>query len=358
MSEVDANQSGVGKTRQQPACSRARSAPEIDNAGRIEKDHLETLEHAGSHFPVYHIALAEGRGRAGKVALDGDSVGEKRFSGGVGRISHGFAKGMGLAVRRAAQLTDNRAMAANGASAPIVARGARPGHAMGIFGFLERAHIAQDCRLCGQSSLRAICAGCDSDLMRLSATRCRICALPLPVNAVCGRCLAHPPAFDVTCAALRYEFPATSLIQAYKYAGAVGLANTLATLLESAVRAAGDDMPDLLVAMPLARPRLAERGYNQAWEIARLLGRRLHLQLDAKGIARIRHGTPQAELPMPERRRNVHGAFVARRDFTGLDVAVVDDVMTTGATLDELAGVLKSAGAARVRNWVVARTPL
>ena len=117
-------------------------------------------------------------------------------------------------------------------------------------------------------------------------------------------------------------------------------------------------MPDLLVAMPLARPRLAGRGYNQAREIARLLGRRLDLRLESNGVARIRHGTPQAELPMPERRRNVHGAFVARRDFKGCNVAVVDDVMTTGATLDELAGVLKAAGAARVRNWVVARTPL
>ena len=89
-----------------------------------------------------------------------------------------------------------------------------------------------------------------------------------------------------------------------------------------------------------------------------MLGRRLNLRLDANGIARVRHGTPQAELPMPERRRNVRGAFAARRAFKGLDVAVVDDVMTTGATLDELAGVLKAAGAARVRNWVVARTPL
>ena len=229
---------------------------------------------------------------------------------------------------------------------------------MGIFGFLERMNIAQDCRLCGQNSLRAICAGCDSDLARLPATRCRICALPLPAATICGRCLAHPPAFDATCAALCYEYPATHLIQAYKYAGAVGLASTIAAFLEEAVRAAGEDMPDLLVAMPLARPRLAGRGYNQAREIARLLGRRLDLRLESNGVARIRHGTPQAELPMPERRRNVHGAFVARRDFKGCNVAVVDDVMTTGATLDELAGVLKAAGAARVRNWVVARTPL
>lgn len=187
---------------------------------------------------------------------------------------------------------------------------------------------------------------------------CRICALPLPAATVCGRCLAHPPSYDATCAALRYEFPATHLIQAFKYAGAIGLASTLATFLEGAIRAAGEEMPDLLMAMPLARTRLAERGYNQAREIARLLGKNLAVQLDTNSVVRIRHGAPQAELPMPERRRNVRGAFAARRAFTGLDVAVVDDVMTTGATLDELAGVLKAAGAKRVRNWVVARTPL
>jgi ComF family protein len=229
---------------------------------------------------------------------------------------------------------------------------------MGIFDFFGRANIAQDCHLCGMTSLRAICTGCEDDLARVSVNCCRICALPLPAASLCGRCLADPPAFDATCAALRYEFPATRLVQAFKYNGKVGLAATLAGLLENAIDASSAGRPGLLVAMPLARARLAERGYNQAREIARVLARRLNLPLDRDGVTRIRQGAPQAELPLPERRRNVRGAFATTRNFSGLDVAVVDDVMTTGATLDELAGVLKAAGAARVRNWVLARTPL
>jgi ComF family protein len=229
---------------------------------------------------------------------------------------------------------------------------------MGLFSFLDRVNVAQDCRLCGMVSMRPLCPGCDGDLARVPPLHCPVCALPTPGAGTCGRCLANPPAFDATCAALTYEFPATRLIQAYKYAGTVGLATTMASLLDSAVRVSGEDLPGLLLAMPLAPERLAERGYNQALEIARVLGRRLGVAVDPRGAARVRHGPAQADLPLPERRRNVRGAFVARRRFDGLDVAVIDDVMTTGATLDELASVLKVAGAARVRNWVVARTLL
>ncbi len=227
---------------------------------------------------------------------------------------------------------------------------------MGLFSFFDRMPVAQDCRLCGMASMRTLCAGCDADILRLTLVRCAICALPTPSGALCGRCLADVPAFDTTCAALEYAFPATRLIQAFKYAGAVGLSGTLADFLAAAVRATPERAPDLLLPMPLARERLAERGFNQALEIARLLGRRMDIPVQARAAVRVRHGPPQADLPLPERRRNVRGAYAARRRFDGLDVAVVDDVMTTGASLDALAAVLKQAGAARVRNWVVART--
>lgn len=229
---------------------------------------------------------------------------------------------------------------------------------MGWLGFPGRISIAQDCRLCAQAASAPICTGCDADLTRLPVAVCPNCALPSPSGARCGRCLAEPPAFDSTRAALEYVFPATRLIQAFKYGGAVGLAAPLAGFLEAALRTSGEPLPDLLLAMPLARQRLAERGYNQSLEIARVLAKRLGVQVDPRGVARSRHGPPQADLPLPERRRNVRGAFRTTRRFDGLDVAVVDDVMTTGATLDELAAALKKGGAARVRSWVVARTLL
>ena len=214
----------------------------------------------------------------------------------------------------------------------------------------------QDCRLCGDASPHAICMACDADLPRLPLQRCPVCALPSPGAQTCGRCLAATPAYDATRAALEYAFPVTRLIQSFKYEHAVGLSATLAAYLAQALPTDDRYQVDLLVPLPLAPARLRERGYNQALELARVLARERGLALDARAVARVRHTPPQAELPWKERRRNIRGAFVAMRRFDGSSVAVIDDVMTTGATLDEMARVLKAAGAVRVVNWVVART--
>lgn len=227
---------------------------------------------------------------------------------------------------------------------------------MNIFSRLREAMNQQDCRLCGGPSARPLCAACDADLTRLPAARCPVCALPSPAGQPCGRCLGTSPAYDSTLAALEYAFPITRLIQAFKYQHAVGLAATLATYLDEAAAPGANWQIDLLLPMPLARKRLAERGYNQALELARVLGRRRRLAIGVGAVTRERHGPPQAELPWRERRRNIRGAFTAQRRFDGLTVGVIDDVMTTGATLDEMARVLKAAGARRVVNWVVART--
>jgi ComF family protein len=114
--------------------------------------------------------------------------------------------------------------------------------------------------------------------------------------------------------------------------------------------------PDLVLAMPMAPPRLRERGFNQALELARSLCARLGLKVVPEVCRRTRHGPPQTALPWDERRRNIRGAFECEGNLDGVRVAVVDDVLTTGATLNELAGVLLQAGAAEVVGWVVART--
>ncbi len=227
---------------------------------------------------------------------------------------------------------------------------------MSIFSRLLELASEQDCRLCGDASARPLCAACDADLPRLPLQRCPVCALPAPGAQICGRCLSATPAYDATRAALEYAFPVTRLIQSFKYEHAVGLATTLAAYLDLAIPV-NDPWPvDLLVPLPLAPARIRERGYNQALELARVLARQRGLALDGRAVARVRHTPPQAELPWKERRRNIRGAFAARRRFDGCNVAVIDDVMTTGATLDEMARVLKAAGALRVVNWVVART--
>ena len=196
-----------------------------------------------------------------------------------------------------------------------------------------------------------LCAACDADLPRLAAPLCPRCALASPGGALCGRCLAEPPRYDATVAALAYAFPADALIHALKFRGELALAPLLAGMLARKIDA--HEEIDLVVPVPLSARRLRERGYNQSAEIARGLGARAPLELFA--CERSRDTAAQIELPWSERRRNVRGAFRCTRRLSGT-VAVVDDVMTTGATLEEMAGALKAAGAARVVNWVLART--
>jgi ComF family protein len=171
---------------------------------------------------------------------------------------------------------------------------------------------------------------------------------------VCGRCLAHPPHYDATIAALDYAFPADALVQALKFRGELALASVFSSIL---LRRLGGEKVDLIVPVPLSNPRLRARGYNQAVEIARPIARALRARLDYLVLVKDRHTKPQAELPYAERVKNVRGAFQCTRALPNATVAVVDDVMTTGATLEEVAATLKRAGAARVVNWVVARTP-
>jgi ComF family protein len=177
--------------------------------------------------------------------------------------------------------------------------------------------------------------------------------LPTPGGETCGACLKRPPAFDRTHAALVYAFPLDRMIPRLKYHGRLAVAPVLAECLARAVEHAG--RPDRLVAMPLHPTRIRERGFNHASEIARELGKRLGLPLDTSRCSRVRDTPPQMGLKHDERRRNVRGAFAWAGDVRGQRIAIVDDVMTTGTSLDELAQTLKKAGAREVEAWVVAR---
>jgi len=203
------------------------------------------------------------------------------------------------------------------------------------------------CFLCRGAARGVLCGDCDAELPRLAPPRCPRCALASPRGEPCGRCLAEPPPYDATVAALAYAFPADVLIQALKFRGELALAPFLGALLFRNRTSA-----DVIVPVPMSNQGLRERGYNQAVEIARAAGRPIELGLCTKQ----RDTAQQTGLPWSERRRNVRGAFSCTRRLDGKSVAVVDDVMTTGATLAEIATTLKAAGAAHVENWVVART--
>lgn len=217
---------------------------------------------------------------------------------------------------------------------------------------LLSALLPQACLLCGAAAHAPVCRACAADLPRLDGPTCPLCAAPLAMPApACGACLQAPPAFDATFAALRYGFPVDRLVQDLKFRRRLASAEFLARTMLDGAHPAGT----LIVPVPLSRLRLRERGFNQALEIARPLARALHLPLDATSLVRTRETPPQSGLPWRARRGNVRHAFACSRDFSGMAVIVVDDVMTTGATLNAVARVLKDHGAASVANWVAAR---
>jgi ComF family protein len=220
------------------------------------------------------------------------------------------------------------------------------------------------CAVCRAWSASRLCSDCRA---RHAAprTRCVGCAIGVAAGvARCGACIAQPLPFARAVAAVDYRFPWSGLVTALKFHAALDLAGAMAALLADAVqaqRAPGEPLPALLLPVPLGSERLAERGMNQAWELARRVARRLGTRADAGLLAR-RVETPHlAELPRDERARAIRGAFALARGastrLAGQRVALVDDVMTTGATAAEAARTLCAGGAAAVELWVFARTP-
>ena len=181
-----------------------------------------------------------------------------------------------------------------------------------------RARWPQACQLCGtESSGDTLCAPCVADLPWLPRNRCAVCAAPIGAGAVCGACLDRPPRFDRVEAPFAYRFPVDALIHALKYGGRLALARTLGEALAQAVPRDAD----AIVPMPLARGRLAERGFNQALEIARVVAARTGIPLLRDASRKVVDTPPQAALPWNERAKNVRRAFVCDADLTGQRIA-------------------------------------
>ena len=213
--------------------------------------------------------------------------------------------------------------------------------------------LPQQCLLCAAPALaNTVCPACYACLPWLTGPRCPQCALPTADGGICGACLSRPPRFDRVTAAFAYAWPLAPLIHHYKYAGNLALATLLARAL--CTRLSAD--ADLIVPMPLAPQRLRSRSFNQALEIARVASRMTGVPLAPAACRRVRDTAPQASLPWQERAQNIRNAFACDADLSGMRVAVIDDVMTTGATLNELARNLRQAGALEVQGWLVART--
>ena len=216
--------------------------------------------------------------------------------------------------------------------------------------------FSQNCLLCTAASAEetGLCLACLTDLPWLPLQLCPQCALVSSNGQICGHCLKVAPAFNRTHALFSYRYPLDALLQRYKYDHVLNLAHTFAGLMERSLSVS--DRPDVLIPMPLHASRLRERGFNQALEIARLLAKKLALPLDAQSCVRTRMTAPQVSLPLKRRIGNMRRAFSCTARLEGKRVALLDDVMTTGASLNALADTVRAAGAIHVECWVVART--
>lgn len=223
---------------------------------------------------------------------------------------------------------------------------------------LQRFVLPPRCLLCGGHHGDGIdlCAACANELPR-NRSCCARCALPLATPAAwCGECQRRAPPWDAAWAPFRYGWPLDRLESRYKFQADLAAGRVLAQLW------LGERLPlkppQLLLAVPLHRSRLRRRGYNQALELARPLARALGVPVHPDALQRHRATGAQTELDAIGRRRNVHGAFALRQGVVlPAHVAILDDVMTTGATLAECTRVLRRAGVQRVDVWALARAP-
>lgn len=223
---------------------------------------------------------------------------------------------------------------------------------------------AQSCLLCDEPSdnPQALCSACEAELPWLGE-HCRICALPLPGHDLtCGACLRKPPAFTRVEAAWRYDFPLDALITRFKHQAQWPLGRLLGELLSHHLQHAfseGLTKPDLLLPVPLSGRRLRQRGFNQAGMLARWLSQGLQLTLNEHVLQRRQDTQAQQQLNAAQRLRNLRQAFALApaSQVRGLHLAIVDDVLTTGATAESIARLLRKAGAARVDVYCLARTP-
>jgi ComF family protein len=203
-----------------------------------------------------------------------------------------------------------------------------------------------------------LCTSCDAALPH-NHHACRSCALPLPASArpgsQCAHCQRRPPAFDRALAPLLYQSPVDDLIAGFKYHGRLDLGRLLAARMATAIERETDH-PALLLPVPMDPRGLARRGYNQASELARQLSRATGIPWAGGRLRRLHSAQHQRGLGRRARLRNIRGSFAVCGRLPA-HVAIVDDVITTGATVTELSRVLRSAGVDRIEVWAVARTP-
>ncbi|MGO1461360.1 MAG: ComF family protein [Marinobacter sp.] len=212
------------------------------------------------------------------------------------------------------------------------------------------------------NAINGLCSQCLADLP-VNRWHCQCCALPLAYSGngyTCGDCLKLPPPFNRSFIPWRYQYPIDNMISRYKYNRQHKFARPLiegfASYLESAFQDCRDEKPQILIPSPMLPARRRSRGFNQAQDMAEKIGKRLNIPVDAGVVSRVRKVKAQRGLSREARLANLQGVFEMRASVPER-VAIVDDVVTTGATVRALASTLRQAGARDIQIWALARTP-
>jgi len=234
-----------------------------------------------------------------------------------------------------------------------------------LFGLLADALYPRECIGCGRLSDRSgrhLCWSCFSRIELLHSNLCELCGNPLTGDAdtafICGYCRKRKPVFDRARSAARFSGVVRDMLHQFKYQDGLWQTADLTDLIHGALMAQFDYKAiDVVVPVPLYRTRFRERSYNQSFVLARELAKRIERRIDGRSLKRVRHTDTQTHYNAAQRKQNISGAFAVERPewIRGRTVLVVDDVMTTGATLNECAKTLKKSGALKVFAISVAR---
>ena len=215
------------------------------------------------------------------------------------------------------------------------------------------------CLLCDDQmeSMQGLCDGCLQGLP-WNTSACRRCALPLMVGHLCGACQTRPGAYDEVVAPVIYREPVDRIVCELKYSARLPWARTAAGLIVDTIHHRGEPVPDLLVPVPMTPRAVRRRGFHPSATIARLVAKHLKIRTNETMVTKRRETKRQSTLTHRERALNISGAFEVRQQPVGrTKLVLIDDVVTTGSTVAELARILKQAGASEVRVWAFARTP-
>ncbi len=229
-----------------------------------------------------------------------------------------------------------------------------------IFNFSISGFQQQSCVLCGSPSEKnsCLCQPCLEELPFIEQA-CKTCGLPTTESVIrCGACITVPPLNNIAVILLQYVAPVDHLIKNMKYHNQLAIADLLGQLLADKIKSQPDDLPEQIIPVPLHNSRLQTRGYNQAVEIARPVSKALNIPVNLTSCLRNRATEPQVELPHEERQSNVKNAFEIIHQTNVKHVAILDDVMTTGSTMNELTRILLNSGVERVDIWACTRATL